>query len=352
MESQHQIFEIRSDAIINPDNGYGVPSDQRYANSDVSSLSSPELAEGATASSASENQIMPSDIYPSSTDPDVPTHYSILNSGAMYGAGDGGDGPCDKPVIIPISSSPAQVQTPAILTTNSKRSYTVQFKLNVLDWYYKNGENKKMTAKMFEVDRKRIRDWLQDESRLRSDPTPERTRKKRSGCLPQYREIETEVYQWYIAQKDRGWKPKNSEIRAKGLELAPQFGFQESFKASASWLCNWKRRNRISDVLEEGHGGNEEEDNILNVPVNLEVELNELGRVSERFDVNMDCVVQTIGSGNGMNQYAAISGGVHSNRSDYEGGPGVRGQLDEPEDEEEEDDEDEDEDEVCAYIII
>ena len=46
-------------------------------------------------------------------------------------------------------------------------SYTVEFKLQVLDWYHNNGKNKNAAAKQFGVDRKRIRDWEMNEQLLR-----------------------------------------------------------------------------------------------------------------------------------------------------------------------------------------
>ena len=46
------------------------------------------------------------------------------------------------------------------------RSYTVKFKLDVLSWYRQNGNNKKRTADHYKIDRKRIREWLEQEEEL------------------------------------------------------------------------------------------------------------------------------------------------------------------------------------------
>ena len=46
------------------------------------------------------------------------------------------------------------------------RSYTVVHKLKVLGWYHANGENKHTTASHFQVDRKRINDWIKKEVNL------------------------------------------------------------------------------------------------------------------------------------------------------------------------------------------
>lgn len=130
------------------------------------------------------------------------------------------------------------------------KTYTMQYKLSVLDWYYANGENKKRTSKHFGVDRKRIRDWLRLEQKFRMEPhsNMQCTRIAR-GCPPQYQELDTTVLEWYKEQRAQGQKVTNRALRTKALELAPQFGFQDTFKASSNWAIAWRRRNR--DTLGE-----------------------------------------------------------------------------------------------------
>ena len=40
------------------------------------------------------------------------------------------------------------------------KGYSVQYKLNVLTWYFENGKSLHKTSKEFKIDRKRIREWL------------------------------------------------------------------------------------------------------------------------------------------------------------------------------------------------
>ena len=42
----------------------------------------------------------------------------------------------------------------------SYHSYTVQFKVSVVDWHNANGANLSKTSREFEIDRKRIREWI------------------------------------------------------------------------------------------------------------------------------------------------------------------------------------------------
>ena len=132
------------------------------------------------------------------------------------------------------------------------KTYTVEYKLSVLDWYYANGENKRQTAKHFGIDRKRIRDWLGLEQQFREATNSiggvQCTRTAR-GCPPRYQELDKTVLEWYKEQRVQGHKVTNRVLRTKALELASQVGFQDTFKASPNWAIAWRRRN--SDALGE-----------------------------------------------------------------------------------------------------
>ena len=126
-----------------------------------------------------------------------------------------------------------------------RKSYTVEYKLNVLDWYHANGENKKQTALHFGVDRKRIRDWVKVEQELRAEPPSNmQRRKKNTGCTPHYRALDQAMLEWCKKQKMEGRTITNQVLRTKALELAPQLGYGDTFKASSNWACAWRRRNK------------------------------------------------------------------------------------------------------------
>ena len=48
------------------------------------------------------------------------------------------------------------------------KSYTANYmyKLKVIDWYHTNVENEQATARHFQVDRKRIHNWVEKEDHL------------------------------------------------------------------------------------------------------------------------------------------------------------------------------------------
>ena len=49
-----------------------------------------------------------------------------------------------------------------------RKNYTIKFKIGAIDWYNANGKSIHSTFKHFDVDRKRIREWLKNEAVLRS----------------------------------------------------------------------------------------------------------------------------------------------------------------------------------------
>lgn len=128
-------------------------------------------------------------------------------------------------------------------------SYTVEFKLAVLDWYHKNGENKNRAAREFNIDRKRVREWELNEEWLRVQPDRSKKRGKASadspgpGRPPLSRDLDLALVTWFLEQKDQKKIVFNKHIKAKALELAPIYGLPDSFRASEMWVLGWKKRN-------------------------------------------------------------------------------------------------------------
>lgn len=308
MEPDLSRYEIAPEAIINSENAsiFNSVSRQEHMNASTQSLRAPAVSNPAgatpripTGSLATDNQIMAN--YISSPHPDLPNQYNIiiaddddddeddvisqtLNSPQAHSMDLHLPGSTNEQSMSEQSMS-EQSMSEQSMGAVPYRSYTVQFKLNALDWYYKNGENKNLTAKMFSVDRKRIRDWLLDERNLRSDPTPQRTKRKRANSLPQYKDIEDALYKFYLTQREKGVRPKNAELRAKSLEFSSMLGYRETFKASIHWLCNWKRRNKISFAVPEHmiqNATEEEDDTGAATPPFME---ERLGRTPQTYKV-------------------------------------------------------------------
>ena len=104
-----------------------------------------------------------------------------------------------------------------------KRSYSVEYKVRALDWYHENGENKHKTAKEFDVDPKRIREWTDQEDRLRGLMG---TGKGRKICnLHQGAEFSIEldmlILDYLMDEREEGKVVTNDMLKMKALEVAP-----------------------------------------------------------------------------------------------------------------------------------
>ena len=99
----------------------------------------------------------------------------------------------------------------------SVKSYTITFKLKVIDYAKIHGNHK--CSRDFKVDRKRVREWRQNEAALRSNEC--RTKRKNlsgQGRHCDYPNIDEAVHTWVEERRDAGfrvtglqnWNPERS----------------------------------------------------------------------------------------------------------------------------------------------
>ena len=72
-------------------------------------------------------------------------------------------------ILLDPSAKRSESPTEYDHTRRPRRSFDTQFKLSVVD-YYKSGSTKAAAAKAFGIHRKRVQEWIQKESILRSSP--------------------------------------------------------------------------------------------------------------------------------------------------------------------------------------
>ena len=77
---------------------------------------------------------------------------------ALYG---GQIVPCCNPATTCTTTLKSKIHSSFKMPKN--RSYTVTFKLQVIQWHRQNGGNVSETARNFNVDRKRVREWMGQE---------------------------------------------------------------------------------------------------------------------------------------------------------------------------------------------
>ena len=130
-------------------------------------------------------------------------------------------------------------------------SYTLDFKLKLLEWYHSNGENKQLTSRVFNVQPKRITEWLIIEQQLRSKKdSPGGKRRSSESTTWLKLQVDKLLVEWHKEKGAEGVKPTLNQLRSKALELAIGLGLH-NFKASSSWIKQWKKRHEESGEIED-----------------------------------------------------------------------------------------------------
>ena len=130
----------------------------------------------------------------------------------------------------------------------NRASYTVDFKLSVVEWVKNGGKSLREASKQFGVDRKCIRQWVRGKTelgsaRLRQGP---QTRKLHGGRCPRSEELDRLVLAFLLDRQRLGLHVRDHELKEKAMQTAKLMGL-EDFKASPSWLKGWKARNGFAD---------------------------------------------------------------------------------------------------------
>ena len=128
----------------------------------------------------------------------------------------------------------------------TQRSYTIEYKLKIIKWYHENGENKHATARYFQVDRKRVREWLQKEDELNALRGDGKKKRHLGSRKPMSHELDEAVLEFLMEECAAGRPVSNKDLRSKALDLSRGFAVPSTFKASPMWLKRWKKRSKIS----------------------------------------------------------------------------------------------------------
>ena len=139
--------------------------------------------------------------------------------------------------------------TPQVQATRAtRRSFTNDFKLELVKWYHENGENAHATARHFKVDRRSVRRWIEKEDEFmklhgRKKTMRHVSHKRRSLS----RELDSAVYDFLMEERTHGRPVSNKALRTKAVELmSTEYEVPSTFKASPMWLKRWKKQYNIS----------------------------------------------------------------------------------------------------------
>ncbi len=124
-----------------------------------------------------------------------------------------------------------------------RASYTLQFKMGVVEWVESTGASLRAAAKKFSVDRKMIRNWIGNKERMKSALLARGPgmRKLHEGRSPVSEELDKLVLEHYVSELNDGKTLSNKEIKASALKFAGLLRLNQ-FKATSSWVTRWRGR--------------------------------------------------------------------------------------------------------------
>uniref|UniRef100_W6NA07 Centromere protein Cenp-B domain containing protein n=1 Tax=Haemonchus contortus TaxID=6289 RepID=W6NA07_HAECO len=126
---------------------------------------------------------------------------------------------------------------------SNRMSYPREFKLMVIDYYQRNGQNKYRTCKEFQITKSMLNGWLSKIEKIR-ESRPGSLKSGRSGRRPQFPDIEKQLFALYCQRIENGSKVGNRWLRERARELAGDVNVACQF--SERWLSNFKKRFHIN----------------------------------------------------------------------------------------------------------
>ena len=137
---------------------------------------------------------------------------------------------------------------------NGRKSYTLDFKLRVIERLHELGDNVSATARAMKVSRRVVDRCRNREAEIRHLL---RGRKKRRNTLrkrrrlckpgrPQFEDMEDELFDWITGKRDDGIAVHGKAIQSKAKEIVRSYyGEDAEFAASRGWLSRFLRRRKL-----------------------------------------------------------------------------------------------------------
>ena len=126
-----------------------------------------------------------------------------------------------------------------------RNSYTVKFKVSVVEWHRNNEASLHKTAKRFSVDRKRVCEWCQKYSTLKGQTSGALGKRRRLiHGNPLSVELDQKVFEFLENERSKGRPVSNQLLKTKALQIAGGLGI-ENFQGSCGLLSRWKQRYNV-----------------------------------------------------------------------------------------------------------
>ncbi|KAM7282773.1 uncharacterized protein ISCGN_000014 [Ixodes scapularis] len=150
------------------------------------------------------------------------------------------------PVYSQSSACPAAVHLPLLPTSTMRNSYTIQRKVEVVQWHKKNGDNSSNTARHFELYRKHVHEWSSNyQSHLQQCHGKNKFKRAINNGRPFFsEELDEALMDFLDTERAAGRAVSNCVLQEHARKLAVQMNLG-NFEASKHYLARWKARFNV-----------------------------------------------------------------------------------------------------------
>ena len=169
-----------------------------------------------------------------------------------------------------------------------RRSFTREFKLEVVGYLKKNGGNVSGAARKFNVSNKRVREWRESETKLTEQPRG--CRAPGRGRTALYPLMEEALYAEYQQMRPEGKKVKRWWFDKRGKQLLNELYPSANFEFSNHWFRRFRLRHKIS-YRKETHVSQKAPSSLMSIVSGFHQEIHQVredGVYELKDSVNMD----------------------------------------------------------------
>ena len=131
-----------------------------------------------------------------------------------------------------------------VSTKQTRRAFSREFKLSVVQWFHSNNKNVLQTSNHFKIDRKQLRTWIKAEKKIRKQKSKSMNERGRKAYFPR---MEEKLVQQFKEQRKKGKTVKKWWFLSIARKIMnEEYSKNIVFKYSNRWFNGFCRRNRIS----------------------------------------------------------------------------------------------------------
>ena len=124
-----------------------------------------------------------------------------------------------------------------------RRSFTREYKLDVIKYHEENGLSLHKTARHFGIDRKQVRDWLRKKMNIMAEKKNQKSQRFGKVLYP---ELEKKLFAEFIERRKEGNLVKRLWFTTRAKQLARSEYNIDNFQVSNGWFCRFRKRFNIS----------------------------------------------------------------------------------------------------------